>query len=128
MYPDDLKYTREHEWVRCEGDSCTVGITLYAADQLGDITYVELPEKGDGLSRGDEAGAVESVKAASDIYAPLSGTVSQINEELEDRPELVNESPFESGWFFKMSGIDQVETENMMDAEAYEAFVKELDH
>ena len=106
MFPDDVRYTKEHERVRVEGDTCVVGITSFAAEQLGDVTYVELPESSDSFAQGDEIATVESVKAASDIYAPMSGTVLTVNSELEDKPELVNESSFGEGWFFKLDNID----------------------
>jgi glycine cleavage system H protein len=128
MYPDDIKYTKDHEWVRVEGDSCVVGITSYAAEQLGDVTYVELPAITDAFNQGDETATVESVKAASDIYAPIGGTISEINVDLEEQPELVNNSPFGDGWFFKMESIDASQLDGLMDMPAYEAFVEEQDH
>lgn len=128
MYPGDAKYTKEHEWIRPDGDDYAVGITSFAADQLGDVTYVELPDADTTFNAGDEAATVESVKAASDIYAPVGGTVSATNEALEETPELVNESPFDQGWFFKLSGVDASELDALMDADAYAAFVKEQDH
>jgi len=128
MYPDELKYTKDHEWVRAEGDTCTVGITAFAAGQLGDVTYVELPEVGTGVVQGTTAGAVESVKAASDVYAPIGGTVSEVNPGLEDAPELVNQSPYGQGWFFKLSDFKENELDSLMDAATYEKFVAEQDH
>ncbi len=125
MYPEDLRYTQEHEWVRAEGDACTVGITAYAAEQLGDVTYVELPEVGAALAKGAEAATVESVKAASDIYSPAAGEVSEINAALEEQPELVNESPYGDGWFFKLSQVNSADLDGMMDAAAYAKYVEE---
>lgn len=125
MFPEELKYTEEHEWVRDEGGSCALGITAYAAEQLGDITYVELPEVGAKLAKGAEAGAVESVKAASDIYVPVGGEVTAVNTALDERPELVNESPYTDGWFFKLKDVDPAELDALMDAAAYEKYVEE---
>ncbi len=96
--PEDLRYTKEHEWVRLEGERAVVGITDHAQNELTDVVYVELPSVGDGFAKGQEFAVVESVKAASEIYAPLSGTVAEVNKELDDRPELVNDSPYEAGW------------------------------
>ena len=118
--PEELKYTKEHEWIRDEGDgTVTVGITDHAQDSLGDVVYVELPEVGTVVVAGDEAGVVESVKAASDIYAPVSGEVIAVNEALEDTPETVNDSPYEDGWFYKLKMSDPGELDNMMEADAY---------
>ncbi len=127
-FPEGLKYTREHEWIRDDGgDTYTVGITEHASEQLGDITYVELPEVGMQLDQAQPAGALESVKAASDIYAPIGGEVSEINEELESRPELVNQSPYDEGWFFKISDGNLREFDELMDTKEYSRFVEELD-
>ena len=128
MYPSDAKYTKDHEWIRPDGDEYVVGITSFAAEQLGDITYVELPDDDTEFSAGDEAATVESVKAASDVYAPVGGTVSATNAALEDEPEKVNASAFEDGWFFRLSGVDASELDTLMDAEAYAKFVEEQDH
>lgn len=118
--PTDLKYATSHEWVRAEGDGVyTVGITDHAQGLLGDMVYVELPDVEDELSQGDECGVVESVKAASDIYAPLTGTVVEINEELEDAPETVNNDAFGDGWLYKIKADDESELSNLIDAEAY---------
>ena len=121
----ELKYTEEHEWIGDGGATFTVGITAHAAEQLGDITYVELPEIGLGVGQGDETGAVESVKAVSDIYAPVSGRVSEVNDALEEKPELVNENPYDAGWFYKLSDVDAGEYGKLMDAAAYEQFLKD---
>src|SRR5210317_507041 len=115
--PADLKYIASHEWVRVEGDgTVTVGVTDHAQDALGDVVYVELPEVDVVLSAGDEAGVVESVKAASDIYTPLSGTVIAVNSTLEDAPEQVNSDPYGEGWFFKLRLADAGELEELLDA------------
>jgi glycine cleavage system H protein len=118
-YPDDLRYSREHEWVRSEGDGATIGITSYAADELGDIVFVELPEVGSSLSQFATFGVVESVKAVSDLYAPVSGEVTEVNEALRDAPELLNSEPFGEGWIAKVSLADPSELEQLMDAAAY---------
>lgn len=128
MYPSDAKYTKDHEWIRAEGDIYVVGITAFAAEQLGDVTYVELPEVGTKFGIDDEIATVESVKAASDIYSPVSGTVAAINEALEDQPELVNEGPQEQGWFFKLTNVDAAQLNSLMDANDYEKFVQEQNH
>ncbi len=125
MYPTDVKYTKDHEWVRVEGAVCTVGITSFAAEQLGDVTYVELPEVDAAAKQGEVVAAVESVKAASDVYAPVSGRVAAINEALDAQPELVNASPYGDGWFFKLADVEEGELADLMDAAAYEAYVEE---
>jgi glycine cleavage system H protein len=118
--PADLKYIASHEWVRVEGDgTVTVGVTDHAQDALGDVVYVELPEIDVVLSAGDEAGVVESVKAASDIYTPLSGTVIAVNSTLEDAPEQVNSDPYGDGWFFKLRLADAGELDELLDADGY---------
>ncbi len=118
-------YTQEHEWIAVEGDAATVGITDFAQTQLGDVVFVEVPAEGTKLAKGAEAAVVESVKAASDIYSPVSGTVTQGNAKLVDDPELVNSSPEEDGWFFKLTLSDPAELESLMDAAAYAAFCEE---
>lgn len=127
MYPDDLRYTEDHEWVRDDGGLFTVGITEYAAEQLGDVTYVELPDVGTEFAQGDEAGTVESVKAASDVYSPIAGEIAEINEELDEKPELVNESPYGDGWFFKLKIDDADELNSLMDAKSYAKYVEGLE-
>ena len=124
MYPDNCRYTKEHEWVRVDGEAYVVGITSFAAEQLGDVTYVDLPQPGKQVKQGDPTAAVESVKAASDIYAPVGGTVSEVNSALVDTPELVNQSAFENGWFFKLKDADKVDLDSLMDAKAYAAYVE----
>ncbi|MDJ0979200.1 MAG: glycine cleavage system protein GcvH [Erythrobacter sp.] len=119
-------FTDEHEWIEVEDDSATVGITDYAQEQLGDIVFVELPAVGTALDKGGDAAVVESVKAASDVYAPISGEVTEGNSALEDEPALVNSSPEEDGWFFRMSVADKDELEGLMDEAAYKEFVAGL--
>jgi glycine cleavage system H protein len=125
MFPDDVRYTEDHEWIREESGEYYVGITSYAAEQLGDVTYVEIPEVGNDVVKGEAVCAVESVKAASDVYAPLAGHISEANDALEDQPELVNKDPYGDGWFFKLENVKVSEYKALMDAAAYEAFVKE---
>jgi len=118
-YPDDLRYTAEHEWVRVEGDVARVGITSFAQDALGDIVYVTLPEQGAQLSAGQTCGEVESTKSVSDIYAPVGGTVTERNTELDSKPELVNSDPYGQGWMFLVRLGDPAEVEKLLRAEAY---------
>lgn len=125
MYPRNLKYTSDHEWIRKEGDIHVLGITAYAADQLGDVTYVELPAVGAEVDQGDPVATVESVKAASDVYAPAGGRVCEVNEALEAAPELVNQSPYDEGWFIKLANVSPKELRTLMDAKAYEKFVED---
>ncbi|WP_137390055.1 glycine cleavage system protein GcvH [Rhodoligotrophos defluvii] len=120
-----VKYTKEHEWVRVEGDIATVGITQYAQEQLGDVVFVELPVVGKGLNQNGEAAVVESVKAASDVYAPLSGEVVEVNSALESEPALINQDPEGKGWFFKLKLSAAAELDDLMDSEGYKAFVEE---
>ena len=120
----ELKYTEEHEWVLIEGDQATIGITDHAQEQLGEIVYVEVPEVGRELSRGEEAGVVESVKAASEIYAPISGAVVESNDRLADNPETVNSDPMGDGWFFKCSIADKSELAELMSDADYKKFVE----
>lgn len=115
-------YTDEHEWIDVDGTQATVGITDYAQEQLGDIVFVELPNTGTALEKGGDAAVVESVKAASDVYAPIDGKVTETNEDLEEDPALVNTDPEEGGWFFRMTVADPSQIEGMMDAAAYKAF------
>ncbi|MBO85470.1 MAG: glycine cleavage system protein H [Deltaproteobacteria bacterium] len=117
--PQDLRYTKSHEWVRREGDTVVVGITHYAQNSLGDVVHVEMPEEGDAFEQGAEAAEIESVKAVSSIYAPVSGTVLGINEAIEDGPEVVNDDAYGEGWLFKLSLADASELESLMSAEAY---------
>ena len=122
----EIRFTEDHEWVRIEGDVATVGITEYAQEQLGDIVFVDLPEAGAEMSQGDEAAVIESVKAASDIYAPISGEVGEVNDALDAEPAIVNQDAQGEGWLFTMSVSDTGELDNLMDADAYKAFVAKL--
>ena len=122
----DVKYTREHEWIRVEGDTGTIGITPYAQEQLGDVVFVELPQAGRKVAKGEACAVVESVKAASDIYAPVSGEVTEANAALGDAPGNVNAEPMGKGWFFKLKLADKNELNGLMDEAAYGAFVKSL--
>ena len=127
--PTELRYLATHEWARLEEDgSVTIGITDHAQNALGDVVYVELPEVDQTVTAGDEAGVVESVKAASDIYSPVSGTVIAINEELDDEPEKVNQDPYGDGWFFKINPEHVGELEDMLDAEGYTEVCEEEEH
>lgn len=119
-------FTKDHEWIAVEGDEATVGITDYAQSQLGDITFVELPGAGSEVGKGDSASVVDSVKAASDVYAPVSGTVTVANAALEDQPELVNSDPEGEGWLWKMTLSDAAELDGLMDEGSYQAYVAEL--
>ena len=121
-----LYFTKDHEWISVEGDAATVGITDYAQAQLGDIVFVEVPPAGTAVDKGKEAAVVESVKAASDVYAPVSGTVTEGNAALEADPALVNTSPEDDGWFFKLTLSDPAELDGLMDEDAYKAFVATL--
>jgi glycine cleavage system H protein len=123
-YPDELKYTEEHEWVLVEDDVVTIGITDFAQDQLGDVVFVELPEVGDSVEAGSTFGVVESVKAVSDVYSPVSGEVVEINEELPDEPEVLNNSPYEDGWMIKVKLEDVSCLDDLMDVSAYQEFVQ----
>jgi glycine cleavage system H protein len=120
--PEELQYTRSHEWVRTEGDTATVGITDYAQDELGDIVFVELPEEGATFGAGDSFGAVESVKAVSDIYAPVGGEVIEVNEALNDSPEKINDDPYGDGWIIKLRVSDEGD---LLSASDYEQFLEE---
>lgn len=123
---DELKYLSSHEWARVEADgTVTVGITDHAQDALGDVVYVEAPEVGSEVTAGQEAGVVESVKAASDIFSPISGEVIAINESLEEAPETVNSSPYDDGWFFKVKPDELGELENALDVEGYKSLIEE---
>ncbi len=118
-YPDDLRYSKEHEWVRTEGSRATIGITSFAADELGDIVFVELPDGGTSLQQFQTFGVVESVKAVSDLFSPVSGEVVEVNEALRDAPELLNSDPFGEGWILKVELADTAELDVLMDAAAY---------
>jgi glycine cleavage system H protein len=122
-YPDDLAYSEEHEWTRDEGDVVRVGITSFAQDQLGDVVYVDLPGVGAEVRRGQPFGEVESTKSVSDLFAPVSGTIADRNEELDDRPELVNQEPYAGGWMVTITPSDRSELDGLMGAAAYRAHV-----
>jgi len=117
--PDDLRYTSTHEWARLDDDGVVVGISDYAQDALGDVVYVELPEVGQEVQAGEEIAVVESVKAASDIYAPVAGVVEAVNEALDGGPETVNQDPYGNGWFFRIAPNDESQLEDLLNAEAY---------
>ena len=123
----EMKFSEDHEWIRIEGDSGAIGITDYAQEQLGDIVFVELPEVGKQLSKGDEAAVIESVKAASELYAIVGGEVTEVNEGLGDDPAQVNSDPMGGGWFFKIKIADAGELDGLMDEAAYKAFTDSLD-
>ncbi len=125
-FPSDLRYSKDHEWLRLNADGKTgkVGITDFAQQELGDIVYVELPTTGDDFERGDEFGTVEAVKTVSELYMPVSGTVTAVNEALEDAPELVNDDPYGEGWMIEIELANPDEANDLMDAEAYAAMVK----
>jgi glycine cleavage system H protein len=124
-FDSDVRYRDTHEWARQDGDEVVVGISDYAQSTLSDVVYVELPEVGDEVAAGDQLGVVESVKAAGDIYAPVSGTITAVNEELEDAPELVNEDPFGEGWLVRIEAGDPDEWDELLDVEAYKQVVEE---
>ncbi len=123
----DVYFTEDHEWISVDGDTATVGITAFAAEQLGDVVFVELPEIGKSIAKGGEAAVVESVKAASEIYAPASGAVSEVNSAIEEEPASVNQDPEGQGWFYKATLTDKGELASLMDRAAYDAFLKTLD-
>ena len=123
MVPAELRYTKDHEWIRVDGDDAIVGITAYAADQLGDVVFVELPAIGRTVEQAKAFGVVESVKAVSDLYAPLSGEVTAINEQLASRPELVNGDPFGEGWMVSLRIADPAELDGLLDAAAYDDLI-----
>ncbi len=125
MIPKDRKYTESHEWVKLEDGLAVIGITEHAQKELGDITFVELEEAGETKQRGEECGEIESVKAASDIYAPIGGEIAEANPELEEKPQLVNQSPFEQGWLLKLKNFKQEELDELMDPASYEQMLKE---
>ncbi len=124
-FPDDLKYSREHEWVLVEGDVATVGISAFAESQLGDVVFVELPAVGDTVSKDEAMGVVESVKAVSDVYSPVSGAVLEVNDDLPENTELVNDDPYGDGWMIKIEMSDPTDLDDLMDAEEYQKFIAE---
>jgi glycine cleavage system H protein len=123
MVPTDLRYTKDHEWVRLDGDQATIGITAYAAEQLGDIVFVELPDAGRTLEQFAAFGVVESVKAVSDLFAPVSGEVVENNSDLAAKPELVNSDPFDAGWMVRVRLADPGQLDELLDADAYDALI-----
>ncbi len=125
MYPKDLKYDREHEWVKVEGDTAILGISHFAQDQLGEVVYVDLPSVGDSLSAGESFGEIESVKSVSELFAPVTGEIIEVNDGLGDAPETVNEDPYGEGWMVKVTISDASELDALMDADSYEAFIAE---
>jgi glycine cleavage system H protein len=120
--PEDLQYTKSHEWIRMEGDTATIGITDHAQDELGDVVFIELPEEGDAFDAGESFGTVESVKAVSDLYAPVGGEVVEINSALEDAPEKINEDPYGEGWIVRLRTTDEAD---LLSPEEYEKVVEE---
>ena len=122
----ELRYSEDHEWVRVDGDIAVIGISVYAQEQLGDVVFVELPEPGKAVAKGEEAAVVESVKAASEVFTPVTGEVVEVNEPLGEDPGKVNRSPTTEGWFFKVRMSDPGEVEGLMDAAAYDAFIATL--
>lgn len=127
MYPEDLRYTDDHEWVKVEGDVAVIGITAHASEALGDIVFVELPETGEEVEQGDTTGSIESVKAVSDVFCPVSGEIIEVNEALDDAPETLNSDPYGAGWILKVKLSDASEVEALMDAAAYKEFLKEAE-
>ena len=123
MIPEQLRYTKDHEWVRIEGDKAVVGITDHAQHSMGDLTFVELPVVGKKVNRHDSMGVIESVKAASDIFAPLAGTVTEVNQELVKAPELINKDPYGKGWICRLTGIDAGAAAELMTAAQYKAIL-----
>ncbi len=125
MNPEDLKYSKDHTWVRVEGDEGTVGITDYAQESMGDIVYVDVPEEEDQIEAGEEVAEVESTKATSSVISPVSGTVIEVNEDIEDSPETINEDPYGDGWIVRIKISDSSELKGLMGIEAYQRFVEE---
>lgn len=125
-FPEDLRYTKEHEWARLKGDVVTIGITEYAQDSLGEIVFVELPEEGAEVNQGESIGSLESVKAVSDLFSPISGTVSEINDSLSDSPEMINEDPYGDAWMVRIKISNKSELDGLMDAASYKKFVETL--
>jgi glycine cleavage system H protein len=122
-FPENLKYTKDHEWIRIEGNEAFVGVTDFAQSELGDIVYIDLDCEGDSLDKEEVFGSVETTKTASDLFMPISGTILEINESLEDSPELVNESPYKEGWMIKIEIKDVAELDDLMDVTAYQSIV-----
>ncbi len=127
QYPNDLKYTKEHEWARLDGDLVRIGITAHAVEQLGDVTLVDLPAVGTDVQAHERFGDIESVKTVSELFAPISGEIVEVNEELESSPEIVNEAPYDKGWMVAIRPSDPAELERLMDAAAYEDYLGTID-
>jgi len=127
-YPADLKYAKSDEWIRVEGDSATIGVSDFAQSELSDVVYVEMPSVGDAFTAGQAFGSVESVKAASDVYLPVAGAVTAVNDELASKPELINSDPYGHGWIVKVKITDAANLGNLLDAAAYEKFCEERKH
>lgn len=127
MYPREYRYSKDHEWVRDEDDSVVVGITEFAQSELGDVVYVELPEVGTSFDADDEIGTIESVKAVAEVYTPIAGEILEVNEALVDDPELVNSDPHDAGWLFRLRPTSAGQADELMTAEAYEAFIQHSD-
>ena len=127
MYPEDCQYTKEHEWVRLEDGIAVVGITDYAQDHLGDVVFIELPDAGTEVAQFEPFGVIDSVKASSELYAPLSGAVEAVNDALTDQPELVNQAPYGEGWMIRVQPADLAQLEQLLDADGYEQFLGTLD-
>jgi len=125
MYPEDLRYSSEHEWVRVEGNKARIGVTDYAQGELGDVVFVDLPSAGDTITAGQAFAVIESVKSVSDVYAPVSGTVVAVNDRLSDSPELINQSPYEDGWIVEVELSDPSEVNSLMTAAEYRASVED---
>ncbi|HEX2914996.1 MAG TPA: glycine cleavage system protein GcvH [Chloroflexia bacterium] len=123
QFPDDLKYSKEHEWVRMEGDIATIGISEFAQDELGDIVYVEQPKVGSQLSQNSQFGVVESVKTVSDLYSPVSGEVTEVNEDVASTPESINKDPYGAGWIIKVKVSDTAELDNLLSADDYKQMI-----
>jgi glycine cleavage system H protein len=128
MYPDNLRYTKDHEWIARDGDTGTVGVSFFAQKELGDVVFVELPEVGRRLTQGEELGTIESVKAVSEIYSPVSGEVVEVNTALRDHPEQINSEPYAGGWILKLRLSAPAELDSLMDAEAYRGYVGQGGH
>lgn len=127
MYPGDYRYSKDHEWVKQEGEEFVVGVTDFAQSELGDVVYVEPPEVGSSFDADDEVGTIESVKAVAEVYAPMGGEVTAVNEALEEAPEKVNEDPHGEGWLFRLRAESETDVDSLMSAEAYKAFISQED-
>ena len=128
MYPDNLKYTKDHEWIDLEGDTGAIGVSHFAQKELGDVVFVELPEVGRRLKQGEEFGTIESVKAVSEVYSPVSGEVTEVNTALKDHPELINQEPYGKGWIVRIRVADPKELASLMDAAGYAGYVGQGGH